>query len=102
MLSWQKVYQKMASISEVGAALNWEIVLCRECLRAVCMSSERGVKSIVGCSQIFPFAPGRLIYPFPFPHPQSPILLQLSLILRVSGFSSKLFLDYSEMSDLLM
>ena len=61
-----------------GAELNWELVSCRVCVRAVCMSSEIGVKIYGPALSLFPFGPGRFSL-FPSPAPQSPIQLQLAL-----------------------
>ena len=81
-----------------GAELNREIVSCRACVRAVCMSSEFGAKKVWSPAFPFPFSP-REFFPFPLrdkekerererkrkrkralpPAPQSPIQLQLAL-----------------------
>ena len=44
---------QISGIGGWGAELNREIVSCRACVRAVCMSSEFGAKSLVRC---FPFS----------------------------------------------
>ena len=46
-----------------GAELNREIVSCRACVRAVCMSSEFGAKMCGRSLSLFPFPAGG----FPFP-----------------------------------
>ena len=61
-----------------GAELNREIVSCRACVRAVCMSSEFGAKKCGPGLSLFPFGLGRFSL-FPSPAPQSPIQLQLAL-----------------------
>ena len=61
-----------------GAELNREIVSCRACVRAVCMSSEIGVKIYGRPLSLFPFRRGGFSL-FPSPAPQSPIQLQLAL-----------------------
>ena len=53
-----------------GAELNREIVSCRACVRAVCMSSEFGVKIYGPGLSLFPFGPGRFSL---FPSPRPPI-----------------------------
>ena len=42
-----------------GAELNREIVSCRACVRAVCMSSEFGAKIYGLLLSLFPFWTGR-------------------------------------------
>ena len=53
---------QISGIGGWGAELNREIVSCRACVRAVCMSSEFGAK-IYGL-MLFPFSP-REVFPFP-------------------------------------
>ena len=74
-MAWTLLTQK---IGGWGAELNREIVSCRTCVRAVCMSSEFGVKKYGPLLSLFPFGPGRFSL-FPSPAPQSPIQLQLAL-----------------------
>ena len=63
----------------LGGELNWEIVSCRPCVHAVCMSSEFGVKIYGRGLSLFPFWTGRFSLS-PSPRPQSPIQLQLALL----------------------
>ena len=69
---------QISGIGGWGAELNREIVSCRACVRAVCMSSEFGAKIYGRGLSLFLFRRGRLSL-FPSPAPQSPIQLQLAL-----------------------
>ena len=71
-----------------GAELNREIVSCRACVRAVCMSSEFGAKKCGRPLSLFPFRPERFSL-FPSPAPQSPIQLQLALSVHGSAASDQ-------------
>ena len=70
--------QQCMNIGGWGAELNREIISCRACMCAVCMSSEFGVKISGRPLSLLPFGPGRFSL-FPSPAPQSPIQLQLAL-----------------------
>ena len=68
-----------------GAELNREIVSCRACVRAVCMSSEFGVKlyglllSLFRCESLFPS---------PISYPASAGLTVVSVLYLLTGMSS--------------
>ena len=51
-----------------GGELNREIVSCRACVRAECMSSEFGVKNLWSATFPFPFLPQE-VFPFPTHQP---------------------------------
>ena len=67
-----------------GAELNREIVSCRACVRAVCvtLSSEIGVKMSGPGLSLFPIWTRRFSL-FPSPLPQSPIQLQVALSVNI-------------------
>ena len=69
---------QISGIGGWGAELNREIVSCRACVRAVCMSSEFGVKIYGPLLSLFLFPAGGFPFSLP-PAPQSPIQLQLAL-----------------------
>ena len=57
---------QISGIGGWGAELNREIVSCRACVRAVCMSSEIGVKIYGLAFSLFPFWTGRFsLFPLP-------------------------------------
>ena len=71
----EKYFQEFGqNIGGWGAELNREIVSCRACVRAVCMSSEIGVKIYGLPLSLFPFRRGRLSL-FPWDPPLTPIQL---------------------------
>ena len=67
---------QISGIGGWGAELNREIVSCRACVRAVCMSSEFGVKIYGRPLSLLPFPAGgfpfslsgRHVFPFPPTH----------------------------------
>ena len=91
---------QISGIGGWGAELNREIVSCRACVRAVCMSSEIGVKIYGRLLSLFPFGLGRFSL-FPSPAPQSPIQLQLALSVSFAIADSHLLLqsDGKDVSD---
>ena len=67
---------QISGIGGWGAELNREIVSCRACVRAVCMSSEIGVKFYGRPLSLFPFSFAKFsLFPFESPSPQAPIQL---------------------------
>ena len=67
-----------------GAELNREIVSCRACVRAVCMSSEFGVKIYGLPLSLFLFRPGRFSLSLAFQ-----VRIQRQLDFTVSASSGK-------------
>ena len=60
----------LVKVGDWGVELNREIVSCRACVRAVCMSSEFGVKISGPTFSLLPFRRGRFSL---FPSPGPPI-----------------------------
>ena len=85
MLALQVASLYDAKIGGWGAELNREIVSCRACVRAVCMSSEFGVKIYGLPLSLFPFGLGRLsLFPIPCPPISYPASAGFIGILRLS------------------